>query len=259
MALLAAFAVEGSLEAAGIPEPSLVIYGVVSNLASGGSRVSFGALSWVFQPTLGGAAITVTATLTNINDQFSYVLRVPCETAISGVPVSPGALKLATAYNRAAVTIEGMAASFSQPAQTNLVLLGTDRGRIERVDLLVDLPAETFAQWLARYGFPPGTDPNLDPLHKGMTLYEEFIAGTDPRNPQSLFAFVSVSSHPLGGVGVEWSSVQGRLYTLQRSGDLLTGFADVQTHISATAPLNAFRDAAATGAGPYFYRLRVEP
>ena len=259
-ALLLAFA--NLLKADGIPEPSLVIYGVVSNLSAGGSRVSFGALTWIFQPTGGGPAVTLTAALTNINDQFSYVLRVPCETEIPGAPVSAGALKLAassTAYNRAQVTIEGAAATFSQPAQTNLVLAGTDRGRVERIDLLVNLPGETFAQWLARYGFPPNTDPNLDPFHKGMTLYQEFIAGTNPLDPQSLFAFVNVLANPQGGVRVEWSSVQGKLYTVQRSGDLLSGFTDLQTHIAATAPLNSFHDASATGVGPYFYRLLVEP
>jgi|SRR6266480_4595385 len=257
--LLLAFA--NLLKADGIPEPSLVIYGVVSNLSAGGSRASFGALTWIFQPTGGGPAITLTATLTNINDQFSYVLRVPCETEIPGAPVSAGTLKLAassTAYNRAQVTIEGAAATFSQPAQTNLVLAGTDRGRVERIDLLVNLPGETFAQWLARYGFPPNTDPNLDPLHKGMTLHDDFIAGTDPRNPLSLFAFVNVSPDPLGGVRVEWSSVQGKLYTVQRSSDLFSGFTDLQLHIAATAALTSFHDASATGPGPYFYRLLVE-
>ncbi len=154
--------------------------------------------------------------------------------------------------------IEGAAAIFSLPAQTNLVMTSTDRGRIQRVDLLVNLAPQTFAQWLVSYGFAPNTDPNLDPLHKGMTLYQEFVAGTNPRDPQSLFAFMNVIPDPQGGIRVEWSSVQGKLYTVQRSGALLNGFAGVQTHIGATAPLNSFRDAGATGIGPYFYRLLVE-
>lgn len=109
------------LSADGIPEPSLVLYGVVSNLAAGGSRMSYGTLTWLFQPSGGGPAISLTVTLTNLNDQFSYVLRVPCETEIPGVAVSAGRLRLAsspTLYNRAQVTIEGAAATFTQPAQT---------------------------------------------------------------------------------------------------------------------------------------------
>src|SRR5258708_10523692 len=86
----------GPVRADGIPEPSLVLYGVVSDTSSGGSRVSFGTLTWTFQP-VGSAAPVVVATgvLTNINDQFSYVLRVRCETALNG-SVSTGVLQLAS-------------------------------------------------------------------------------------------------------------------------------------------------------------------
>src|SRR5262245_20814079 len=96
----------------GIPEPSLVMYGVVNNL-SDGSRVTFGDFSWSIQPAGGGTAITLTGTLTNINDQFCYVLRVPCETEIPGIPVSAGALKLSATpanYNRGLVMIGGVVA-----------------------------------------------------------------------------------------------------------------------------------------------------
>src|ERR1051325_387557 len=72
--------------AQGIPEPSLVMYGVVRNAQDPDRlRVTFGNLTWFFQPAAGGTAFTVTATLTNINDQFSYVLRVPCETDAPGI------------------------------------------------------------------------------------------------------------------------------------------------------------------------------
>jgi len=39
---------------------------------------------------------------------------------------------------------------------------------------------------------------------------------------------------------------------------LLSGFSDLLIHIPATAPTNSYRDATATGPGPYFYRLRLE-
>jgi hypothetical protein len=86
----------------------------------------------------------------------------------------------------------------------------------------------------------------------------EFIAGTNPTDPQSNFEFVRVFPDPLGGIRVEWSSAPGRFYTLQRSADLLTGFTDLQTHVAATAPLNSIRDSSATGTGPYFYRVFIE-
>lgn len=251
------------LKADGIPEPSLVIYGVVRNLAAGGSRMSFGSLSWAFQPSGGGPAVSLTATLTNINDQFSYVLRVPCETEITGVLVSAGALRLATSptvYNRSQVMIEGVAAAFSQPAQTNLVLTGTDRGRIERIDLTVSVNTGGILPdaWQIQYFGRTGIDPNDDPDRDGLTNLAEYLAGTVPTDPQSRFAILNVLSDPLGGIRVEWSSVTGKFYAVQRSGSLLNGFTDLQTHIAATSPQNSFRDSSATGFGPYFYRLVVE-
>jgi hypothetical protein len=251
------------LQAEGIPEPDLVIYGVVRNLAAGGSRMSFGTLSWVFQPSGGGPPISLTTTLTNIHDQFSYALRIPCETEIPGGPVSAGALRLApfpTTYNRAQVTIEGATAVFSQPAQTNLVLAGTDRGRLERIDLTVNVNAGILPDaWQLQYFGHTGVDPNDDPDRDGLSNVAEFISGTNPTDTQSRFAILNVLADPLGGLRIEWSSVQGKFYILQRSGDLFNGFADLQTHLEATAPLNSFRDASATGTGPHFYRLLVEP
>ena len=91
-----------------------------------------------------------------------------------------------------------------------------------------------------------------------MSNLAEYKAGTNPSDAQSLFEFVNVRPDAQGGALVEWSSVAGKLYTLQRSGDLLTGFSDLQSHIPATAPKNSYRDATATGSGPYFYRLRLE-
>ena len=249
-------------QADGIPEPSLIFYGVVNDTSAGGSRVSFGNLTWVFQPTLGGAAVTVTGVLTNINDQFSYVLRVPCETQIPGVQGSTGALTLAASpiiYNRGQVTVGGVPANFLLPALTNLTLTATDRGRIERIDLTVNLNSGgslPVALQLQYFG-TTGVDPNADPDHDGMSNLQEYRAGTDPTDPQSRFQIVKVTPNPAGSV-IQWSSAQGKFYTVQRSTDLLTGFSDIQTHIPATAPLNSAQDPGSASGGQYFYRIRVE-
>jgi len=250
-----------SAKAEGIPEPSLVIYGAVNNPS--GNRVSFGTLNWVFRPADGGSPITLTGILTNINDQFSYVLRVPCETEIPGFPVSDGALKLAassTRYDRSQVTVQGVAASFREPALATLVLSRTDRGRIERIDLTVNLGAGSGLPeaWQMQYFGRTGINPNDDADRDGLNNLAEFKAGTNPTDPQSLFEIIAVQVTQPGQVLIEWSVAEGKFYTLQRSGDLFTGFSDLRTRIPATAPQNSFRDTSATGTGPYFYRLRVE-
>src|SRR5262249_44204669 len=257
-----------SLKADGIPEPSLVIYGVVNNLAAGGSRLSFGTINWIFQPADGSAAITLSGVLTNINDQFSYVLRVPCETEIPGTGISAGTLKLtgsSSRYDRSRISIQGVAAAFVQPTQATLVLGPSDRGRIERIDLNVSIPLLLDSDgnglpddWERTYFGRIGIDPNDDPDHDGMSNLEEYKAGTNPPDPQSLFEFVTVSPDPSGGILIEWRSAPGKLYTAQRSGDLQAGFSDLQIHIPATAPTNSIHDATAAGSGPYFYRLRLE-
>src|SRR5688572_9284345 len=123
--------------AQGIPEPSLVMYGVVRNTQDRDRlRIVFGNLTWQFQPVGGGPSFAVSATLTNINDQFSYVLRVPCETEVPGLVVSSNVLRLGSAYTRSNVLFNGTnQMTLVDPAQVSFNLSSTARGRVERVDL----------------------------------------------------------------------------------------------------------------------------
>lgn len=249
-----------SARADGIPEPSLVLYGVVSDTSAGGNFVTNGTLSWTFQP-VGGVPVVASGNLTNVNGQYSYVLLVPCETTLPGIPVSSNTLELAsppTLYNLSQVTIDGVPASFVTPSLTNLTLTATSRGVIERVDLNVNLNNGLLpAAWQLQYFGHLGVDPNADPDHDGMSNYQEYLAGTDPTNPNSLFKIVSVAANSSGAL-IQWTSVPGKFYTLQRTADLLSGFTDLQLHIPATAPINVIQDPAPAGSGPYFYRIQVE-
>jgi len=85
---LLSFSVPGR---AGIPEPDLVWYGKVLT-SSGGIpvRVTSGTLTWQIEFVAGGTPWTLSTQLTNLNDQFSYILRVPCETPELGVTATPG-------------------------------------------------------------------------------------------------------------------------------------------------------------------------
>ena len=82
---------------AGIPEPDLVWYGKVLTTSGGVPvRVTSGLLVWQIEPLAGGPAVVVTNRLTNINDQFSFVLRVPCEAPEAGVSASSATITLTT-------------------------------------------------------------------------------------------------------------------------------------------------------------------
>ncbi len=239
----------------------MVLYGIITDPSALGSRVSYGTINWVLQPAAGGTPVAVSGVVTNIHDQFSYVLRIPCETQIGGQPVSTGALMLAsspTTYN-CVVTVSGVAASFAQPSQANLTMLSTDRGRLLEVDLMANLNGTGLLppDWQFQYFGHLGVDPLADPDGDGMNNYQEYIAGTNPLDPQSRFQILHVRPDPTGAF-VDWSSVAGKSYTLQRSSSLVAGFADVQNGITATAPLNTFHDTNSAGGGPYFYRVRIE-
>jgi hypothetical protein len=246
----------------GIPEPNLVLYGVVNNTSAGGGRVSFGKLTWIFEPADGAPAITLETTLTNINDQFSYVLRVPLETELPGIAVSPGALKLAAVpsrYTRSKITIDGTSARLVQPDLASLVLARTDRGRIERIDLAVgvDTSGGLPEAWQIQYFGRTGVDPNADADQDGLSNLAEFKLGTNPTDAQSLFEIMDVQVSS-GGATIEWSSAANKFYTLQRSAELMGGFTNLRTRIAATAPVNTHQDTTATGAGPFFYRVLLE-
>lgn len=249
-----------------IPEPGLVLYGVVT---AGTIRMTAGQLVWQFQSAL--RTVIVSTSLTNVNDQFSYVLQVPCETETGSFSASSNVLGLISVprtYDRSLVAIvtEGTNysyAAFVNAAQTNLSIASSDRGRMERVDLqvqvpLTDLDGNGLPDYWERYYFGLiGVDPNDDPDFDGMNNYAEYRAGTNPLDENSRFEFVNVVSEPQG-VRVEWPGLDGIYYVLQRSPTLMTGFTNLATHILGTPPLNVFHDTNVSSGTSFFYRLQIE-
>jgi hypothetical protein len=249
--------------AQGIPEPSLVLYGSVLN-ANTSQPLSIGQVTWRISNQTDSASVA--ASIIGVNTQFFYIAFIPLETRTAGGQTFPGSTNTlglpaaSTTCTRAAM-VGGTNATivFSSLGMSDTFTLGPgSRGLIERVDLAIGTaPAQTFAQWLAGWGLPPNTDPNADPLGKGMTYYQQFIAGTDPLDKNSVFAFVDIKPGPQG-LNIVWASFAGRSYTVESSAGLGGGFAPLQQHIAAVPPLNTFTDTTATGQNPRFYRVVVE-
>ena len=262
---IAPFTVRG-----GIPEPDLVWYGRVMGMSGGNPvRLTAGTMVWRVEPLLGGAALELTTTLTNINDQFSYVLRVPCESPEPGGGVSDGVVVLsnpAVTYSRVTVTLNGQPVSLSGPTGQFAPGLA-DRGRIERIDLetagaLPDSDGDGLPDaWEQQYfGSTTGANAGDDSDGDGATNLEEFRSGTNPQDAQSRFAVVNISVVSTG-VLVEWSSEAGRRYRVKRSSSLLLAPAAYETlvgGIDATAPMNQFLDVSASAGNLYFYLIQLE-
>ena len=111
--------------------------------------------------------------------------------------------------------------------------------------------------WLQRYGLPTdGSADYSDPDQDGMNNWQEWVCGTCPTNALSLLRLVS-AMHTRTNVTVTWQSVPGVNYFLQRSANLAAPFALLATNILGQAGTTSYADTNATGAGPFFYRVRV--
>jgi len=251
----------------GIPEPGLTLYGEIRNTAGGPNlRLTLGTLVWIVQPATGNP-ITVQTPLRNINDQFSYAVRLPFETVPTGFTLSPNALLLSptsVAYTRSA-TINDAPATFVTTTQNSFTFSTAERGRLERVDLqvslvVVDTDGDGIPDaWESQHGLNSNNpaDALLDSDSDGMSNLEEYLSGTDPTDSQSRFAIIRITANDADGTLIEWSSVEGQLYSVERSTALDSGFILIAPDLPSTPPMNSILDTTASAPGPYFYRIRT--
>jgi len=77
--------------------------------------------------------------------------------------------------------------------------------------------------WLLTYFGTTNVNANADPDHDGMSNMQEYLAGTDPNNSNSVL-HITAENFASGGTNasVTWSSVPTRLYHLQKNLNLAT-------------------------------------
>jgi hypothetical protein len=96
----------------------------------------------------------------------------------------------------------------------------------------------------------------------GMTDLDEILTGTNPNDANSVFA-AKVVETSAAGVTIRWPCVEGSVYTVSRTSDLVAGsFAALPLayHLTATSSgYMTFTDGTAkVDGGPYFYRVVKE-
>ncbi|MBL7114415.1 MAG: hypothetical protein ISS35_01505 [Kiritimatiellae bacterium] len=91
----------------------------------------------------------------------------------------------------------------------------------------------------------------------GLINIHEFIAGTNPTDPDSTFAQIAPEAKTGEGFAVQWHSVSGKHYTIHKSTDLMEGFTILATDISGDPPVNSYTDTASSGRA--YYMITVQP
>lgn len=106
------------------------------------------------------------------------------------------------------------------------------------------------------YGSKP-TDADSD--DDGMPDGHEIRAGTCPTNELSFLGMVNprYDDWNTNEIVVQWFSVTGKQYTLQKSTNLLDEFSIIQSNIPATPDVNVYTDRNISADAIYYYRIKL--
>ncbi|MDD3604574.1 MAG: Ig domain-containing protein [Kiritimatiellae bacterium] len=119
----------------------------------------------------------------------------------------------------------------------------------EELSLLIR-PAYT--NWSSDHELTGGADDDDD--SDGASNFEEFIAGTDPNDPDDVLQARLVRQG--SGFVLDWPSRTGHCYNVQNSFSLSGGFSTVSNYVSSTPPTNILN--LSTGSTSQFFRISVQ-
>jgi hypothetical protein len=91
--------------------------------------------------------------------------------------------------------------------------------------------------WEKYYFGGTNINPNADPDGDGMSNLQEYLAGTNPRNPTSYLRITAVSAHTTGNSStLTWTSVPSRLYYVEERTNLTTGAWATNVTLGVVSP-----------------------
>jgi autotransporter-associated beta strand protein len=145
-----------------------------------------------------------------------------------------------------------------------------DTGTVGQVKLGVTLALTPFQQWQTNYfGCTncPQADPNADPLGKGMSNTNQFLAGINPTNSASALRIISLVEQG-NDVVISWTTAGVRTNDVQATtGDANGGYSNNFSDLSGPVIIPGVGDAttnyldagAATNSPSRYYRIRLVP
>ncbi len=116
--------------------------------------------------------------------------------------------------------------------------------------------------WLTQHGL---TNFNADAMGDidcdGMPTWQEWVAGCNPTNCESVFKFTHATNMTSQGMIVRWMSISNRFYNVRRATNLFAGtnafiILPGASNLPATPTENCYTDAV-LGVGPYYYKIDV--
>src|SRR5262249_19720497 len=108
------------------------------------------------------------------------------------------------------------------PGKTNVLFLGSSLNFVGNYTF-IDVNNNGISDaWEQDYfwSVSPNRTQTTHTDHDGMTDYAEFIAGTDPTDPNSRFRFTSITNQANQLVRMQWTTVSNRLYQVSTSTNL---------------------------------------
>ena len=141
--------------------------------------------------------------------------------------------------------------NYSEPAPNGGIINIGAYGNTPEASLSVDTDgdglSDTFeiyarARRWAQYSYIPfGTSiTNVDTDGDASTDYEEFVSGTDPLNAIQCFQITNLYPVVSNSFLLSWYSAEDRIYSVESSTNLMSGFGVIVSNIPATPPINTY-------------------
>jgi hypothetical protein len=156
-----------------------------------------------------------------------------------------------------------MSTAVDAEGKSRILDMKVDMGACEFIRPSADTDGDTLPDWWEWEYAKSLTNMEfgLDDDHDRLINAYEFLCGTDPADIGSSFRMDMPSREETGdGLIIRWSSVLGKHYKVMRGSSWQSNFDhEVSAGVSAVPPVNVHTDTTATGMGPYFYRVQLEP